>query len=42
MGRGGGLIGTEGGVLGNERKDISSTKKPRRRGMSRKDATNQK
>jgi hypothetical protein len=27
MGRGGGSTGTEGGVLGNKRKDMSSTEK---------------
>jgi hypothetical protein len=42
MGHGGGSIGTDGGVSGNKRKDISSTETPRRRGEGRRDVTHQK
>jgi hypothetical protein len=42
MGRGGGSIGTEGGVSGNMRKIYPPPRRPRRRGEDRRDETHQK
>jgi hypothetical protein len=41
MGRGGGSIGTEGGVLGNNRKDMSSTEKAGRSDAGRRNTTHE-